>query len=132
MEQSLKTIGKYDAYGLRFDFDSAVLRPESIQLVREIAQMLTASEMPIGGSRLSGIRIRPAGPNTTLGYLTSVLRRCGDRSRTKASSQDVCSPKDAENGKPKANNDTLAGRAINRRVEFRRLDGFGSRPLDAQ
>ena len=43
MEQALRTIGKYDAYGLRFDFDSAVLRPELVQLVREIAQMLSAN-----------------------------------------------------------------------------------------
>ena len=40
MRQALDTLGTYDVYGLLFDFDSAQLRPETAQLVREIAVML--------------------------------------------------------------------------------------------
>ena len=35
MRQALDTLGTYDVYGLLFDFDSAQLRPETAQLVRE-------------------------------------------------------------------------------------------------
>ena len=132
MEQALRTIGKYDAYGLRFDFDSAVLRPESVQLVREIAQMLSANadwrilivghtdstggpEYNIGLSdkRAEAVRIALVDHGVEAGRL-----RSEGRGETQS----------------KADNDTLAGRAINRRVEFRRLDHnvVGSRPLDAQ
>ncbi len=40
MRQALDTLGTYDVYGLLFDFDKSQLRPETAQLVREIAVML--------------------------------------------------------------------------------------------
>ncbi len=120
MEQSLRTLGAYDVYGLHFDFDKAELRRDTAQLVREIALMLKANPGwvlqiaghtdNIGGSdynyRLSAARasaVRQAlishgiapGRLTAIGYGES---------------------------RPKSDNATFAGRAINRRVEFRRLD----------
>ena len=84
MEQSLKTIGKYDAYGLRFDFDSAVLRPESVQLVREIAQMLQrqcrledTDRRAYGFNRRAGIQhwtVRQAGGGRAAGARGSRCR----------------------------------------------------------
>jgi outer membrane protein OmpA-like peptidoglycan-associated protein len=132
MERSLKTIGKYDAYGLRFDFDSAVLRPESVQLVQDIARMLQANRdwriLIVGHTDSTG------GPEYNIGLsdkrAESVRQALVDhgveqrrlRSRGRGETQS------------KAENDTLDGRAINRRVEFRRLDhnNAGSRPLDAE
>ncbi len=109
-----------------------MLRPESVQLVREIAQMLSTNadwrilivghtdstggpEYNIGLSdkRAEAVRIALAEYGVEAGRL-----RSEGRGETQA----------------KADNDTLAGRAINRRVEFRRLDHnvIGSRPLDAE
>jgi outer membrane protein OmpA-like peptidoglycan-associated protein len=132
MEQSLKTIGKYDAYGLRFDFDSAELRPESVQLVREIAQMLQANaEWKI---QIAGHTDSTGGPD----YNYGLSDKRAEAVRLALVENGVESWRLRSEGRgesqPKADNDTLAGRAINRRVEFRRLDrsAFGSRPLDAK
>jgi len=132
MEQSLKTIGKYDAYGLRFDFDSAVLRPESVQLVREIAHMLQANRdwqiQIVGHTDSTG------GPEYNIGLSDkraeavrlALVEHGVEPSRLRSEGRGET--------QSKADNDSLAGRAINRRVEFRRLDHnvAGSRPLDAE
>ena len=132
MEQSLKTIGQYDAYGLRFDFDSAVLRPESLQLVREIADMLQANKdwqiQIVGHTDSTG------GPVYNLG----LSDKRAEAVRSALVGHGVASGRLRSEGRgetqSKADNDSLAGRAINRRVEFRRLDQtvVGSRPLDAE
>jgi outer membrane protein OmpA-like peptidoglycan-associated protein len=132
MERSLRTIGKYDAYGLRFDFDSAVLRPESVQLVREIAHMLQANRdwqiQIVGHTDSTG------GPDYNIGLSDkraeavrlALVEHGVERGRLRSEGRGET--------QSKADNDTLAGRAINRRVEFRRLDHnvAGSRPLDAE
>ncbi len=131
MEQSLRTIGQYDAYGLRFDFDSAVLRPESVQLVREIAQMLNTNDdwriLIVGHTDSTG------GPEYNIG----LSDKRAEAVRLALAEFGVAAGRLRSEGRgetqSKADNDTLAGRAINRRVEFRRLDRdvAGSRPLDA-
>lgn len=120
MEQSLRTMRIYDAYGLRFSFDSAELRPESIQLVREIAQMLQAnSEWKI---QIAGHTDSTGGPD----YNSDLSERRAEAVRLALVEHGVESARLRSQGRgerePKADNDTLAGRAINRRVEFRRLD----------
>jgi outer membrane protein OmpA-like peptidoglycan-associated protein len=120
MRQALDTLGTYDVYGLLFDFDSAQLRPETAQLVREIAVMLQQN------------------PNWTILIAGHTDSTGGADHNMRLSEQRAASVKQAlvSNGvaagrlqtvghgmsKPKADNSTLAGRAINRRVEFRRLD----------
>ena len=120
MRQALDTLGTYDVYGLLFDFDSATLRPETAQLVREIAVMLQQN------------------PNWTILIAGHTDNIGGAEYNMRLSEQRAASVKQAliSNGispnrlqsvghgmtKPKADNSTLAGRAINRRVEFRRLD----------
>jgi outer membrane protein OmpA-like peptidoglycan-associated protein len=132
MERSLRTVGKYDAYGLRFDFDSAVLRPESIRLVQDIAQMLRAN---------SDWRILIVGHTDSTGgpeYNIVLSDKRAEAVRLALVGYGVSSERLQSEGRgetqSKADNDTLAGRAINRRVEFRRLDHSvaGSRPLDAK
>jgi outer membrane protein OmpA-like peptidoglycan-associated protein len=120
MEQALRTKRQYDAYGLRFSFDSAELRPESVQLVREIAQMLRANaewKMQIAGHTDS-----TGGPD----YNSGLSERRAEAVRLALVEHGVESwrlrSEGRGEGQPKADNDTLAGRAINRRVEFRRLD----------
>lgn len=120
MEQALRTKRQYDTYGLRFSFDSAELRPESVQLVREIAQMLRANadwKMQIFGHTDS-----TGGPD----YNKELSERRAEAVRLALVDQGVASRRLVSEGRgegqPKSDNDTLAGRAINRRVEFRRLD----------
>ena len=110
----------YDAYGLRFNFDSAELRPESVELVREIAQMLRANsewKMQISGHTDS---------TGTPDYNIALSERRAEAVRLALVENGVESRRLGSEGRgegqPKADNDTLAGRAINRRVEFRRID----------
>lgn len=120
MEQALRTKRQYDAYGLRFSFDSAELRPESAHLVREIAQMLRDNaewKMQIAGHTDSA-----GGPD----YNNGLSERRAEAVRLALVEHGVEAWRLRSEGRgedqPKADNDTLAGRAINRRVEFRRLD----------
>ena len=120
MEQSLRTKRKYDAYGLRFSFDSAELRPESVELVRDIAQMLRAN---------SEWKMQIAGHTDSTGapdYNIGLSERRAEAVRLALVENGVESWRLGSEGRgesqPKADNDTLAGRAINRRVEFSRID----------
>ena len=132
MEQSLRTIGRYDAYGLRFDFDSAALRPESAQLVREIAQMLQSNSS--WSIQIVGHTDSTGGPD----YNRQLSNQRAEAVRQALVDNGVEAGRLRSVGmgetQAKADNETLAGRAINRRVEFRRLDQSiaGSRPLDAE
>lgn len=120
MRQALDTLGTYDVYGLLFDFDKSQLRPETAQLVREIAVMLQQN---------AGWTILIAGHTDSTGGAEHNMRL--SRQRAESVVQALISNGVAANrlqsvghgmSKPKADNATLAGRAINRRVEFRRTD----------
>ncbi len=120
MEQSLDTLGQYDVYGLHFDFDKAVLRPDTAQLVREIAVMLQANP---------GWIIQIAGHTDSIGGAQYNMRLSTERARAirQALIARGIAPERLKavgfgETRPKADNTTLAGRAINRRAEFRRLD----------
>ncbi len=120
MEQALRTIGQYDAYGLRFDFDSAELTPDSIALVKDIAQMLRGySEWRI---QIVGHTDSTGGPD----YNLELSDRRAEAVRNALANNGVEPSRLQSEGRgetqAKADNETLAGRAINRRVEFRRLD----------
>jgi hypothetical protein len=120
MEQSLNTLGAYDVYGLHFDFDRATLRPSTAQLVREIATMLKTNANWV---------IQIAGHTDTTGKTDYNLRLSSDRAsavRRTLIKEGIAEERLKAVGfgesQPKGDNATLAGRAINRRVEFRRLD----------
>jgi outer membrane protein OmpA-like peptidoglycan-associated protein len=120
MEQSLNTLGAYDVYGLHFDFDRATLRSSTAQLVREIATMLKSNANWI---------IQIAGHTDSTGKTDYNLRLSSDRAsavRRALIKEGIAEQRLKAVGygesQPKADNSTLAGRAINRRVEFRRLD----------
>lgn len=120
MEQSLNTLGAYDVYGLHFDFDRATLRMSTAQLVREIATMLKSNANWV---------IQIAGHTDSTGKTDYNLRLSSDRAsavRRALIKEGIAEQRLKAVGfgesQPKADNSTLAGRAINRRVEFRRLD----------
>ena len=90
LEQGLAQNGKVDTYGIYFDFNSAVLRPESETTLAQIAAVLkknAAWKLQING-HTDAIRLSTDGQGAT---------------------------------RPKAPNNTLEGRALNRRVELVRL-----------
>ncbi len=120
MEQSLNTLGAYDVYGLHFDFNKATLRPTTAQLVREIAVMLKSNANWV---------IQIAGHTDSTGKTDYNLRLSSDRAsavRRALIKEGIAEQRMKAVGfgesQPKTDNSTLAGRAINRRVEFRRLD----------
>lgn len=120
MRQALDTLGTYDVYGLLFDFDSAALRPETAQLVRDIAEMLQANPrwmIQIGG-HTDSVGGADYNLNLSAQRAESVRRALIERGVQEARLQSV----GFGESRPRADNGTLAGRAINRRVEFRRLD----------
>ena len=40
MEQALKTLKRYDVYGIHFDFDKATIQPQAVSLIADIAVTL--------------------------------------------------------------------------------------------
>lgn len=120
MRHALETLGAYDVYGLLFDFDSAQLRPETAQLVREIAVMLQAN--PHWTILIAGHTDSTGGVE----HNQRLSERRADAVRQALISNGVAASRLRSVGhgmsQPKADNATIAGRAINRRVEFRRLD----------
>jgi putative SOS response-associated peptidase YedK len=84
--------------------------------------------------RVSDNRAAAIEPKTAIfpGYVAPIVRTAEDGERE--SSPGRLRSAGMGETQAKADNETLAGRAINRRVEFRRLDQSlaGSRPLDAE
>lgn len=120
MRHALDTLGTYDVYGLLFDFDSAQLRPETAQLVREIALML--QQNPTWTILIAGHTDSTGGADHNM----RLSRQRADSVKQALISNGVAANRLQSVGhgmsKPKADNSTLAGRAINRRVEFSRTD----------
>lgn len=120
MRHALDTLGTYDVYGLLFDFDSAQLRPETAQLVREIALML--QQNPTWTILIAGHTDSTGGADHNM----RLSRQRADSVKQALISNGVAANRLQSVGhgmsKPKADNSTIAGRAINRRVEFSRTD----------
>lgn len=120
MVQSLNTLGTYDVYGLHFDFDSANLRPDTSQLVAEIAAML--KENPKWVLQIAGHTDSVGGQDYNMGLSQKRSEAIREALIRQGIQPDRLVAIGFGMSKPKADNATLAGRAINRRVEFRRLD----------
>ncbi len=121
MEQTLKTIGKLDLYGIHFDFDKATIRKETKGLISDIAKTLKVNPRwtleirghtdSIGGGQYNA--------KLSKRRANSVMARLVQRYGIKASRLTASGAGAQE---PKATNGTLQGRAINRRVELKRTD----------
>lgn len=120
MEQSLNALGAYDVYGLHFDFDKAVLRPDTAQLVREIAIMLQAN--PNWVLQIAGHTDSIGGPPYNMRLSTERAQAVRRALIARGIPPDRLKAIGYGESRPKSDNTSLAGRAINRRVEFRRLD----------
>ena len=120
MEHALATLRSYDLYGIRFDFDKATIRRDTAPLLNDIA--VTLKNNPVWTLNIVGHTdsIGKAGYNQKLSaqraasVKAALVKRGIDPSRLAAAG--------AGPGQPKADNTTLTGRALNRRVELTRTD----------
>lgn len=120
IEQSLNTLRRYDVYGLHFDFDKATLRPESAKLMKDIAT--TLKNNPTWTLQING-------HTDSIGEDAYNQKLSSERAAAVAAAlveDGIASNRLATGGfgeaQPKADNATLHGRALNRRVELLRTD----------
>ena len=121
MEQTLRTIRKLDIYGIHFSFDSAAVRPEARSLIRDIATTLKNNP---------NWTIAIQGHTDSIGKADYNLDLSGRRAAAIKKAlvrRHKIDPNRLETvgfgqSKPKASNDDLQGRALNRRVELVRTD----------
>jgi outer membrane protein OmpA-like peptidoglycan-associated protein len=117
MEQQLKDTGKVEVYGIYFDTASATIRPESEPVLKEIADVMKKN--PDWKLRVDGHTDNIGGDASNL-----VL----SNKRAAAVKQALVERYEIEGARlttagygasrPKATNDTIEGRALNRRVEL--------------
>ena len=121
MQQTLKTIGKLDLYGIHFDFDKATIRKETKGLISDIAKTLKVNPRWMLEIRGHTDSIGGSEYNAKLSQqrANSIMARLVQRYGIKASRLTTSGAGATE---PKATNGTLQGRAINRRVELKRTD----------
>lgn len=117
MEQALQTAGRIDIYGIYFDFASDRIKPESEPVLREIAKVL--SDNPTWSLGVDGHTDNIGGNAYNLDLSK---RRAAAVKQALVTRYKVAPARLATSGygasRPKAPNDTLAGRAQNRRVEL--------------
>lgn len=120
MAQALATLRKYDVYGLHFEFDKANLLPESTQLLKDIAVTLKSNPT---------WTLQILGHTDSIGDAAYNLNLSADRAKSVATNlvqQGIAAARLTTAGlgetKPKGDNGTIEGRALNRRVELVRTD----------
>jgi outer membrane protein OmpA-like peptidoglycan-associated protein len=120
VEQSLKTLKRYDIYGLHFDFDRPTLRPESAAMIKDIA--ITLKNNPLWSLLING-------HTDSIGDTGYNQKLSAERAASVAAalaSEGIASSRLQTGGfgesKPKGDNATMQGRALNRRVELIRTD----------
>jgi len=117
IEQDLAKNGRAEIYGIYFDFDSATLRPESGPVLKEISEALQHNP---------GWKIKIDGHTDNIGggeYNLQLSQRRAEAVkqaliREYAISTDRMTSEGFGASRPKATNDTVEGRALNRRVEL--------------
>ena len=120
MEQSLATLRKYDVYGIHFNFDKATIREESAELLQDISR--TLQNNPLWTLKINGYTdaIGDAAYNLKLSQERAAAVRTALIDLGISSTRLEAVGYGAAN--PKGDNDTLHGRALNRRVELERTD----------
>lgn len=120
MQQSLATLRKYDVYGILFDFGSARIRPETASLITDIAATLKNNpswRLQVNGhtDSIGGEAANKKLSTERAAAVMSELIRLG-------TAADRLTSAGLGETAPKADNGTLEGRALNRRVELVRTD----------
>jgi outer membrane protein OmpA-like peptidoglycan-associated protein len=117
IEQQLKQTGQAEVYGIYFDFASDKIKPESEPVLREIADALTHNP---------AWRLRVEGHTDNIGgdpYNLDLSQRRAEAVKLALDTRyhiaaNRLTPQGFGATRPKEPNDTLAGRARNRRVEL--------------
>ena len=121
MEQTLRTIRKLDVYGIHFDFDKATIRPQARGLISDIAT--TMKNNPAWTIAIRGHTDSLGAPDYNLNLSA---RRAEAVKQAIIRNHGIAAGRITTSGsgmnEPKAPNDTLQGRAQNRRVELSRTD----------
>jgi len=117
IERELKQKGQAEVYGIYFDFASDKIKPESEPVLREIADALNHN--PAWKLRVEGHTDNIGGDD----YNTNLSQRRAEAVKLALVSRyhiaaDRLTPQGFGATRPKEPNDTLAGRARNRRVEL--------------
>ena len=117
IEQELKQTGQAEVYGIYFDFASDKIKPESEPVLHEIADALNHN--PTWKLRVEGHTDNIGGDdyNLDLSQRRSEAVKLALVTRYHIAA-DRLTPKGFGATRPKESNDTLAGRARNRRVEL--------------
>jgi outer membrane protein OmpA-like peptidoglycan-associated protein len=117
LEARLKKDGRVDIYGIYFDFSKSTLRPESERVLDEIATVLKNN--PTWTLKVEGHTDNVGGSdyNLDLSKRRSSAVKAALVERYRIAS-DRLIPDGLGAARPKASNDTLSGRAQNRRVEL--------------
>ncbi len=117
IETDLKEKGRAEIYGIYFDFDSANLRAESAPVLKEISDAL--HDHPEWKIRIEGHTDNQGGND----YNMRLSERRAESVKQALINQygvsaDRLTPQGFGATRPKATNDTIEGRALNRRVEL--------------
>jgi len=121
MEATLRAFKAYETYGIHFDFDKSSIQPQSRPLIADIAEtlrvnpgwrlMITGYTDSIGGERYN-LKLSQARAASVKSALVNQHGIAPDRLETQGLGM----------ANPKASNNTLQGRKLNRRVELKRID----------
>jgi OOP family OmpA-OmpF porin len=117
LEEKLKKHARVELHGIYFDFGKATIRPESEPVLREIASALTHNpEWKIGiEGHTDNIGGDPYNLDLSRRRADAVKQALVDRYRVSAT---ILTTAGFGASRPNASNDTLSGRARNRRVEL--------------
>jgi outer membrane protein OmpA-like peptidoglycan-associated protein len=117
IEQELKQTGQAEVYGIYFDFASDKIKPESEPVLREIADALNHN--PTWKLRVEGHTDNIGGDDYNLNLSQRRAEAVKQALLTRYHiAADRLTPQGFGATRPKEPNDTLAGRARNRRVEL--------------
>jgi outer membrane protein OmpA-like peptidoglycan-associated protein len=122
IEEKLNTIGRAEVYGIYFDFAKATIRPESEPVLKEIADVMAqhpAWKLNVEG-HTDSIGGAASNQDLSMRRATAVRQALVDRYHVAAAR---LAPAGFGASRPKETNDTLEGRARNRRVELVRQPG---------
>ena len=122
IEEKLTTTGRAEVYGIYFDFAKATIRPESEPVLKEIADVMAknpAWKLNVEG-HTDNIGGAASNQDLSIRRATAVRQALVDRYHVAAGR---LAPAGFGASRPKETNDTLEGRARNRRVELVRQPG---------
>jgi len=120
IQQQFATTGRAEVYGIYFDFGSDKIRPESEPVLKEIAEAMTANPSWRLGVEGHTDNIGSDAYNQKLSDQRAAAVRQALVERYQVSASRLTTAGYGST-RPKESNDTLEGRARNRRVELLRL-----------